>query len=402
MVNIGIGGSDLGPLMVTESLRPYAVEGMEVHYVSNIDATHLTEVLKRIDPEQTLFIVASKTFTTQETLTNAHSARRWLVDALGDESAVASHFVALSTNLEKVAEFGIDLENCFEFWDWVGGRYSLWSAIGLSIVLYLGMDHFRALLAGAHEMDCHFRETPFEQNLPVVMGLLGVWYSSFFKADTYAVLPYDQYMHRLPAYLQQAEMESNGKRVDRDGRLVNYHTAPVIWGESGTNGQHAFYQLIHQGTQLVPLDLLASKQSHNPLGDHHQKLLSNCLAQGEAMMRGRTLEESIDSLVNRGMDADEAKRLAPHLVMPGNHPSNTLLFEQLDPKTLGMLIALYEHKIFVQGVIWRINSFDQWGVELGKEMAGVILPELGGDEMGANHDSSTTTLIRCITEWSMK
>lgn len=394
VVNIGIGGSDLGPLMVTEALRPYAIEGMRVHFVSNVDATQLCEVLKGLDPAETLFIVASKTFTTQETLTNARSARQWLVDALGDEAAVPHHFVALSTNLKAVNEFGIDTDNCFEFWDWVGGRYSLWSSIGLSIALYLGMDHFRALLRGAHSMDSHFQQAPLEQNIPVVMGLLGLWYSSFFKAATYAILPYDQYLHRLPAYLQQAEMESNGKQVDRDGNPVLYPTAPVIWGEPGTNGQHAFYQLIHQGTQMVPLDLLAPKFSLNPLGDHHQKLLSNVLAQGEALMRGRDLHESLEALSKRGVTADEAERLAPHLVMPGNHPNNTLLFDRLDPETLGMLIALYEHKIFVQGAIWRINSFDQWGVELGKEMAGVILPELNGDASETTtHDCSTTALI---------
>ena len=393
VVNIGIGGSDLGPLMVTEALRPYGKPGMRVHFVSNIDGTHIAETLKRVEPETTLFIVSSKTFTTQETLTNAHTARRWLVEAAGDEAAVAKHFVAVSTNAEGVRAFGIDTAHMFEFWDWVGGRYSLWSAIGLSIALFVGMDNFDALRAGAHEMDAHFHSTPLEKNLPVVMALLGIWYNNFFGAQTHAILPYDQYMHRFPAYFQQGDMESNGKRVDRDGQVVDYSTGPIIWGEPGTNGQHAFYQLIHQGTKLIPVDFLAPIESHNPIGEHHPILLSNFFAQSEALMRGRNEEEARAGLDAEGLSGEALERLLPHRIFPGNKPSNSILFQRLTPHTLGSLIALYEHKIFVQGIIWRINSFDQWGVELGKQLAKRILPELAGEDAVDSHDASTNGLI---------
>jgi len=393
IVNIGIGGSDLGPLMVCEALRPYGDPRLTMYFVSNVDGTHIAETLKRCDPEQTLFIVASKTFTTQETLTNAHTARRWLLEATGDVSAVAKHFVAVSTNTEKVAEFGIDTENMFRFWDWVGGRYSLWSAIGLPIALFVGMDRFEELLAGAHGMDRHFREQPLARNMPVVMALLGIWYINFFGARTHAILPYDQYLHRFAAYFQQGDMESNGKRVTRDGAEVSYATGPVIWGEPGTNGQHAFYQLIHQGTQLVPADFLAPAESHNPIGDHHITLLSNLFAQPEALMRGKTAVEVRAELTAEGLSGERLERLLPHKCFPGNRPSNTLLFRKLTPATLGALIALYEHKIFVQGVIWNINSFDQWGVELGKQLAKKILPELAGAEPVESHDASTNGLI---------
>ncbi len=395
VVNIGIGGSDLGPYMVTEALKPYGAPGLAVHFVSNVDATHLVETLRRLDPATTLFVVASKTFTTQETLTNARSARAWLLEALGDEAAVARHFVAVSTNAEAVRRFGIDTDNMFEFWDWVGGRYSLWSAIGLSIVLYLGMDRFEELLAGAHAMDEHFRTTPLEHNIPVILGLIGLWYIDFFGAETQAILPYDQYLHRFPAYFQQGDMESNGKRVTRDGRPVGCHTGPVIWGEPGTNGQHAFYQLIHQGTRLIPADFIAAARSHNPLGQHHEILLSNFFAQTEALMRGRTEDEARRELAAAGLSGEALERLVPHKVFPGNRPTNSILYRQLTPRTLGSLIALYEHKIFVQGVIWGINSFDQWGVELGKQLASAILPELAGTGAGGAgaHDASTAGLI---------
>lgn len=394
VVNIGIGGSDLGPVMVTEALRPYWQEGLAVHYVSNVDGTQLAETCKRVDLETTLFLVASKTFTTQETLTNAHSARAWLVEALGSEQAVAKHFVALSTNAEAVAAFGIDPANMFEFWDWVGGRYSLWSAIGLSIAIVIGMDNFEQLLSGAHDIDRHFREAPPEQNIPVLMALLGIWYADFFGAESHAILPYDQYLHRFPAYFQQGDMESNGKRVDRDGHtIVEYGTGPVIWGEPGTNGQHAFYQLIHQGTRLVPCDFLAPALSQNPLGEHHPILLANFFAQTEALMLGKTEAEARAELEQAGLDAAEVQRLTPHKVFPGNRPTSSFLFAKLDPRTLGRLIALYEHKIFVQGVIWRINSFDQWGVELGKQLAKQILPELHGPDAPTSHDASTNHLI---------
>lgn len=392
IVNIGIGGSDLGPLMVCEALKPYGSQNLRAHFVSNVDATHLVETLKTLDAESTLFIVSSKTFTTQETLTNARTARAWLTDKLGDE-AVARHFAAVSTNLEETAAFGISPKHVFEFWDWVGGRYSLWSAIGLPIALFIGMDRFEELLSGAHEMDMHFRNAPLEQNMPVIMGMLGIWYGNFFGAASNAVLPYDQYLHRFPAYLQQLEMESNGKSVDRDGMQVDYDTGMVVWGEAGTNGQHAFYQLIHQGTRMIPADFLAPLKSQNPLGDHHAILLANCFAQTEALMIGKTEGEARAELTAQGMQQDALEALLPHKVFQGNRPTNTLLFETLDPHTLGMLIALYEHKVFVQGIVWNINSFDQWGVELGKQLAGKILPELLGGSPASRHDCSTASLI---------
>ena len=394
IVNIGIGGSDLGPVMVTEALRPYWKDGLSAHFVSNVDGTHMAEVLRRVDPETTLFLVASKTFTTQETLTNAKSARQWLLDAHGDESAVGRHFAALSTNAKEVAAFGIDVENMFEFWDWVGGRYSLWSAIGLSIACVVGMDNFEALLLGAHETDRHFAEAPLEKNVPVIMALLGIWYHNFFDAHTHAILPYDQYAHRFAAYFQQGDMESNGKGVDASGqRIADYGTGPVIWGEPGTNGQHAFYQLIHQGTRLIPCDFLAPVTSQNPVGQHHPILLANFFAQTEALMMGKTESEVRAELVQQGLSGAALERLVPHKVFTGNRPTNSLLFQRLDPRTLGRLIALYEHKIFVQGVVWRINSFDQWGVELGKQLAKRILPELDGAEPVTSHDASTNGLI---------
>jgi glucose-6-phosphate isomerase len=393
VVNIGIGGSDLGPVMVTEAIRPYGKPGLRVHFVSNIDGSHIAETLKRIEPETTLFIVASKTFTTQETLTNAHTARAWLLAAAGNEAAVARHFVALSTNAEAVRGFGIDPANMFEFWDWVGGRYSLWSAIGLSIALYVGMDRFEELLAGAHEVDEHLRSAPLEQNLPVVLALLGIWYNNFFGAQAHAILPYEQYLHRFPAYLQQADMESSGKRVTREGEPVDYSTGPVIWGEPGTNGQHAFFQLLHQGTKLVPADFLAAVESHNALAEHHRILLSNYFAQTEALMRGRTEEEARAELEGQGLRGASLERLLAHKVFPGNRPTNSILYRKLTPHTLGALIALYEHKIYVQGLIWNVNSFDQWGVELGKQLAGRILTELEGEERIGSHDASTNGLI---------
>jgi glucose-6-phosphate isomerase len=393
IVNIGIGGSDLGPLMVTEALRPYWKDGIRAHFVSNVDGTHLTETLRGLRPEKTLFMIASKTFTTQETMTNAFSARRWFLDRAGDPSHVARHFVALSTNRERVAEFGIDLENMFEFWDWVGGRYSLWSAIGLSIACTIGFEGFSELLEGAREMDHHFRSEPLERNLPVLLALIGIWYTNFFGSRTEAILPYDQYMHRFAAYFQQGNMESNGKSVDRSGAPLDYSTGPIIWGEPGTNGQHAFYQLIHQGTQLIPCDFLAPAISHNPIGDHHRILLSNFFAQTEALMNGKTRDEVIQDLRKEGKSEEEILRLAPYRVFEGNRPTNSILFRKLTPRTLGSLIALYEHKIFVQGVIWNIFSFDQWGVELGKQLAGRILPELADDAPVSTHDSSTNGLI---------
>ncbi len=392
VVNIGIGGSDLGPVMVCEALRPYQRAGLRVHFVSNVDGSHIAETLKWCRPESTLFIVASKTFTTQETLANARTARAWLTGALG-EAAVARHFVALSTNAEGVAEFGIDTANMFEFWDWVGGRYSLWSAIGLSIAVAVGMDNFKRLLDGAHAMDEHFRTAPAAANMPVVLGLLGVWYNNFLGAQAHAVLPYDQYLARLPAYLQQADMESNGKSVDRDGRRVDYQTGPVVFGEAGTNGQHAFYQLIHQGTKLIPADFIAAAETHNPVGDHHTLLLSNFLAQTEALMRGKTAAEARAELEAAGLHGEAVEALLPHRVFEGNRPTNSILYRRLDPHTLGMLVALYEHKVFVQGVIWNVNSFDQWGVELGKQLAKAIRPELAGDAPVSGHDASTAGLI---------
>jgi glucose-6-phosphate isomerase len=392
VVNIGIGGSDLGPVMVTAALAPYAGP-LHVHFVSNVDGSQISDTLERLAPDTTLFLVASKTFTTQETLTNAHQARRWLLAAAGDEAAVAKHFVALSTNSGAVRAFGIDTENMFEFWDWVGGRYSLWSAIGLSIALYIGMDRFEELLAGAHAMDRHFLTTDAEHNLPLVMALLGVWYHNFFGAETHAVLPYDQHLHRLPAYLQQADMESNGKRVDRDGRPVDYTTGPVIWGEPGTNGQHAFYQLLHQGTRLIPCDFLAAVNAHHDLKDQQRILFSNYVAQTEALMRGRTAAEARVELVAEGLSGEALEALLPHKVFPGNRPSNALLYPKLTPHMLGMLIALYEHKIFVQGIIWGINSYDQWGVELGKQLAKVIQKEMDNTISGDGHDASTAGLL---------
>jgi glucose-6-phosphate isomerase len=393
IVNIGIGGSALGPLMVCCALKPYGSAALNAHFVSNVDATDLAETLKRLDPATTLFIVSSKTFTTQETLTNAHSARRWLVEGLGAEEAVAKHFAAVSTNLAATSQFGINPEHVFEFWDWVGGRYSLWSAIGLPIALFVGMDNFEQMLSGAHAMDQHFRTAPLERNMPVLLGMLGVWYNNFFGAATQAILPYDQYLQHLPAYLQQLEMESNGKRADRDGNAVDYATQEVIWGEPGTNGQHSFYQLIHQGTQLIPADFLAPVNSHNPLGEHHAMLLANCFAQTEALMLGKTEEEARAELQAQGMGEARLAALLPSKVFPGNRPTNTLLFDRLDPHTLGMLVALYEHKVFVASVVWNINAFDQWGVELGKQLAGKLLPELHEKRRVSSHDASTNGLI---------
>ena len=393
IVNIGIGGSDLGPVMVAEALRPYHHPDLRAHFVSNVDGTHIAEVLKRIDPETTLFIIASKTFTTQETLTNAHSARAWFLDSGAGEASIARHFVALSTNEAAVSAFGIDPVNMFGFWDWVGGRYSVWSAIGLPVALLIGMDRFEAFLAGGHAMDEHFRTAPLAANMPVLMAMLGIWYHNFLGAYAHAVLPYDQYLARFPAYLQQADMESNGKSVARDGRRIGWHTGPVLFGEPGTNGQHAFYQLIHQGTRLVTCDFIAPAVSHNPIGDHHPILLSNVFAQTEALMRGKTEEEARAELEAGGLSAEAVAALAPHKTFPGNRPTNTLLLRQITPHSLGMLIALYEHRIFVQGVVWGIYSFDQWGVELGKQLAKVILPELAGDQPIASHDSSTNGLV---------
>ena len=393
IVNIGIGGSDLGPQMVCEALKFYATPNLRAHFVSNVDATQLVETLKTLNAETTLFIVSSKTFTTQETLTNARTARAWLTGQLKDEAAVAKHFAAVSTNLAATADFGINPDYVFEFWDWVGGRYSLWSAIGLPIALFVGMDRFEELLAGAHAMDEHFRSAPLEQNMPVLMGMLGIWYGNFFGAASNAVLPYDQYLHRFPAYLQQLEMESNGKGVDRDGAPVDYDTGMVVWGEAGTNGQHAFYQLIHQGTRMIPADFLAPMHSQNPVSEHHAILLANCFAQTEALMIGKTIDEARAELLAQGLEGESLEALLPHKVFPGNKPTNTLLFDRLDPHTLGMLIALYEHKVFVQGIVWNINSFDQWGVELGKQLAGRILPELLDESVKSPHDQSTTSLI---------
>ena len=392
VVNIGIGGSDLGPLMVVEALKPFARDGLRSHFVSNVDGSHIHQVLKRCDPATTLFIVASKTFTTQETLANARTARTWTVAALG-ETAVASHFVALSTNAQAVSAFGIDTRNMFAFWDWVGGRYSLWSAIGLSIAIAVGFDRFEELLAGAFDMDEHFRTAPLEANMPVILGLLGVLYINFFGAEAHAVLPYDQYLHRFAAYLQQADMESNGKCVRLDGQPVGWQSGPVLFGEPGTNGQHAFYQLIHQGTRLVPADFLAAANSQNPVGDHHALLLSNFFAQTEALMTGKTADRVRAELTAQGLGGEALERAVPHRVFAGNHPTNSLLYAQLSPRTLGRLIALYEHKIFVQGTLWQVNSFDQWGVELGKQLAKAILPELAGAATVATHDSSTNGLI---------
>ncbi|XP_042212620.1 glucose-6-phosphate isomerase-like [Homarus americanus] len=397
VVNIGIGGSDLGPLMVTEALKPYAI-GPNVHFVSNIDGTHMAKTLKILNAETTLFIIASKTFTTQETITNATSAKNWFLDTAKDASAVAKHFVALSTNGPKVKDFGIDEANMFGFWDWVGGRYSLWSAIGLSIALHIGYDNFVKLLSGAHFMDNHFKTAPLEKNIPVILAMLGVWYHNFYGAETHALLPYDQYLHRFAAYFQQGDMESNGKYVTRSGRSVNYKTGPIVWGEPGTNGQHAFYQLIHQGTRLIPADFIAPAKSHNPIADnlHHKLLLANFLAQTEALMKGKTTEEAKAELEKANMPADKLQRILPHKVFEGNRPTNSIMVEKLTPFTLGALIVMYEMKIFTQGVLWDVNSFDQWGVELGKQLAKAIEPELQDRNPVSSHDSSTNGLINYI------
>ena len=399
VVNIGIGGSDLGPYMVTEALRPYK-NHLNMHFVSNVDGTHIAETLKKVNPETTLFLVASKTFTTQETMTNANSARDWLLAAAKDNSAVAKHFAALSTNGKAVAEFGIDTNNMFEFWDWVGGRYSLWSAIGLSIALSIGFDNFEALLSGAHEIDKHFRTAPLEKNIPATLALVGLWNTNFLGAQTEAILPYDQYLHRFAAYFQQGNMESNGKYVDRNGDVIrDYQTGPIIWGEPGTNGQHAFYQLIHQGTMLIPCDFIAPAQSHNPLGDHHSKLLSNFFAQTEALAFGKTKEEVEAEFVKAGKSLAEVKDIVPFKIFTGNKPTNSILVQKITPFVLGALIAMYEHKIFAQGVIFNIFSFDQWGVELGKQLANRILPELADKEKVSSHDSSTNGLINQFKAW---
>ncbi|WP_343746748.1 glucose-6-phosphate isomerase [Chitinophaga sp.] len=396
IVNIGIGGSDLGPVMVTEALKPYWKPGIQPHFVSNVDGTHIVETLKQVTPEETLFLIASKTFTTQETMTNAHTARNWFLEHAKDEKFVAKHFVALSTNEKAVTAFGIDPNNMFEFWDWVGGRYSLWSAIGLSIALTIGYEHFIELLNGAHAADNHFTQTPLDRNIPAIMALVGLWNGNFLGAATEAILPYDQYMHRFAAYFQQGNMESNGKHVDRNGQPVQYETGPIVWGEPGTNGQHAFYQLIHQGTRLIPCDFIAPAISHNPIGDHHVKLLSNFFAQTEALMNGKTEAEVLAELQQANTSAEEIKRVLPYKVFTGNRPSNSFLLKEITPRSLGMLIAFYEHKIFVQGVIWNIYSFDQWGVELGKQLAGKILPELQNDDYVSNHDASTNGLINAF------
>ncbi|TNI24138.1 glucose-6-phosphate isomerase [Aeromonas veronii] len=398
VVNIGIGGSDLGPVMITEALRPYK-NHLQMHFVSNVDGTHIAETLKKIDAETTLFLVASKTFTTQETMTNALTARDWFINIAGDKAHVAKHFAALSTNGKAVAEFGIDTNNMFEFWDWVGGRYSSWSAIGMPIALSVGVENFEALLQGAFEMDMHFATASYEQNVPVLLALIGLWYNNFYGAESEAILPYDQYMHRFPAYFQQGNMESNGKYVDRNGKPVDYQTGPIIWGEPGTNGQHAFYQLIHQGTKLIPCDFLAPAISHNPIGDHHPKLLANFFAQTEALAFGKSKEEVEAEFLAAGKTLEQVKDLVPFKVFEGNRPTNSILFKSLTPKTLGALIAMYEHKIFVQGAIWNIFSFDQWGVELGKQLANKILPELGNNEAVTSHDCSTNGLINTWKAW---
>eukprot|EP00771_Trimastix_marina_P000655 gnl/Trimastix_PCT/1678.p1 GENE.gnl/Trimastix_PCT/1678~~gnl/Trimastix_PCT/1678.p1 ORF type:complete len:548 (+),score=177.14 gnl/Trimastix_PCT/1678:67-1710(+) len=399
IVNIGIGGSDLGPVMASEALKAFADPNLHLHYVSNVDGTHMAETLKKIDPETCMFIIASKTFTTQETMLNARSARTWWLETTGaPESEVAKHFVAVSTNSEAVAAFGIDTDNMFQFWDWVGGRYSMWSAIGLSLVLALGFERFIEMLEGAHDLDRHFVTAPLESNMPVLLGLLGVWYADYFGAETMAVLPYDQYLHRLPAYLQQLDMESNGKHIRRDGTVVSGSTGPIVWGEPGTNGQHSFYQLIHQGTHLIPCDFILPLRTHNPLanGQHHAVLAANCLAQSEALMKGKTTEEAREELTAQGKSAEDIDRLAPHKTFGGNRPSTTLLLNAVTPRTLGMLVALYEHKVFVQGVVWGVNSFDQWGVELGKQLASAILPELTDANRPLGHDASTNALIGMV------
>ena len=397
VVNIGIGGSDLGPLMVTEALKPYGGD-LNVHFVSNVDGTHIAETLKCINPETTLFVIASKTFTTQETLTNAHSAKDWFLQSEANEDDVAKHFIAISTNASGVESFGIDTQNMFEFWDWVGGRYSLWSSIGLSIALYIGFEKFEELLLGAHEMDTHFKTAPFEENIPVILGLLGVWYNNFFGAESHCILPYDQYMHRFAAYFQQGDMESNGKYINKNGEKVNYSTGPIVWGEPGTNGQHAFYQLIHQGTKLIPCDFIAPVNTQNPIGDHHAKLLSNFFAQTEALMKGKTREQAKEELESEDLSDLELEALLPHKIFEGNKPTNSIFVKKLTPKVLGSLIAMYEHKIYTQSVIWNVNAFDQWGVELGKQLAKVILPELSNKDKVESHDSSTNGLIQFYKE----
>ncbi|MDH5435301.1 MAG: glucose-6-phosphate isomerase [Gammaproteobacteria bacterium] len=393
VVNIGIGGSDLGPLMVVEALEPYQHPDMHFHFVSNIDGTHLTSTVKNLDPESTLFIVASKTFTTHETIMNANSARAWLLEGLIDKKSISRHFVAISTNTAEVCKFGIDEKNIFRFWDWVGGRYSLWSSIGLSIAIALGMEGFEALLTGAHKMDEHFRTAPLNKNIPVLLGLIGIWYNNFFDAESHAILPYDHYLQNFPAYLQQCDMESNGKSITRKGERVDYSTGPIIWGEPGVNGQHAFYQLIHQGTKLIPADFLIAAQSQNPVSGHCYVLVANCLAQTRALMRGKTEQEARTELEEQGLTGAKLEALLPHKVFDGNHPSNTMMYKRLDAETLGGLIAMYEHKVFVQGICWDINSYDQWGVELGKQLAIQILDDLDNNESISNHDGSTNGLI---------
>lgn len=395
IVNIGIGGSDLGPAMICDALEPYGIDGIQAHFVSNVDGTDLSTTLEKLNPETTLFVVASKTFTTQETITNAQSARNWFLKA-GTQADVAKHFVAVSTNAKEVAKFGIDTANMFEIWDWVGGRYSLWSAIGLPIALYVGMDNFIRLLDGGHEMDKHFRNKPLAENIPLIMGMLGIWYINFFNAQTHAIVPYDHSLARFPSHMQQLDMESNGKFINRQGARISYKTGPVIWGTPGTNGQHAYFQLIHQGTQLIPVDFVLPVNSHYPECDHQSILLANGLAQSEALMKGKTAEEVREELVKEGYEGKALDALLPHKVFPGNRPSNVLLFPKLTPEMLGQLVALYEHKVFVQGVIWNINSFDQWGVELGKQLAKAILPDLQSNAEISVHDSSTTELIRLI------
>lgn len=398
IVNIGIGGSDLGPVMVTEALKPYWKKGISTHFVSNVDSSHIAEVLRQIDPETTLFIIASKTFTTQETMTNAHSAKDWFLQNGGTQETIQKHFIALSTNEKGAQQFGIAAENIFGFWDWVGGRYSLSSAIGLSIALTIGYDNFEDLLAGLHDMDSHFRSTPFEKNIPVILALIGIWYNNFFGAESEAILPYDQYLHRFPAYFQQGNMESNGKSRDRNGDSITYQTGPIIWGEPGTNGQHAFYQLIHQGTKLIPCDFIATAQTHNPLSDHHEKLLSNFFAQTEALMNGKSEQQVVDEFARKRMSKDQYESIVPFKIFDGNRPSNSILLKKLSPFTLGQLIAMYEHKIFTQGYIWNIFSYDQWGVELGKQLAKAILAELSNDSEITSHDSSTNGLINAYKQ----
>ncbi|HBV14395.1 glucose-6-phosphate isomerase [Chryseobacterium carnipullorum] len=402
IVNIGIGGSDLGPVMVTEALKPYWIEGIHAYFVSNVDGTQIVETLKNLDPEETLFTVASKTFTTQETMTNAQTARDWFLKSAIDEKFVAKHFVALSTNKEGVEKFGIDPENMFVFWDWVGGRYSLWSSIGLSIALTIGYDHFEELLKGAESTDQHFRTADFKENIPLIMALIGLWYTNFFGSETEAIFPYDQYMHRFPAYFQQGNMESNGKHTDRNGNDVTYSTGPIVWGEPGTNGQHAFYQLVHQGTHLIPCDFIVPAISHNPVGEHHKILVSNFIAQTEALMNGKTAEQVAAELKDAGMEESEMEKLIPFKVFTGNKPTNSFLLKEITPFSLGALTALYEHKIFVQGVIWNIFSFDQWGVELGKQLATNVLPQLDNNDEIDSHDSSTNGLINAYKKWRNK